>query len=130
MPNGNPTIQKTLLGVDFYIETYPINGWRVTLTENETGKELYNYQVITDSLHEAVTGAVYRVWEKEIEKTQDYEFPSRVAAALGIKEPECDHEDYRWLDCDDCKVCDEQICTHCGETVNKKGQANATSQNN
>lgn len=93
MSSNNRTIEKTLLGVDFYIEFYPVNGWRITLTENETGKELYDYQVITDSLYEAITGAVFKVWEKEIEKEQDYGFPSRIAAALGIEEPECDDTD-------------------------------------
>lgn len=93
MSSNNRTIEKTLLGVDFYIETYPVNGWRIILTNNETGAELYNYQVIADSLHEAICGAVYEVWEKDIEKNQDYEMPSRVAAALGIEEPECDDTD-------------------------------------
>jgi hypothetical protein len=83
---NNPTIEATILGVDFYIETMPVDGWFINLSNN--GTDLYHKRVIADSLYEAVSGAVYHVWQDGIEKYQDYDLPSRVCEALGITEPD------------------------------------------
>lgn len=85
---NNPTIQETLLGVDFYIETFPVDGWWIDLSVNPDGATLYSKRVIADSLYEAVCGAVWAVWGDDMEKHQDFELPNRICSALGITEPE------------------------------------------
>ena len=88
---NNRTIEATILGVDFYIETYPVDGWQINLAD-ANGNDLYHKRVIADSLYEAITGAVSEVWAADIEKYQDYELPARIAEALGIEEPADEEE--------------------------------------
>jgi hypothetical protein len=83
-------IEQTVLGTDWYIRAYPMDGWEIKVTDTDTGDVLYHYRAIADSLWEAVCTAAYHVWEKELEREQDYEFQGRVAAALGIEEPVLD----------------------------------------
>lgn len=83
---NNPTIEETLLGVDFYIETMPVDGWWINLSSN--GTDLYHKRVIADSLYEAVCGAVWAVWGDDMDKHQEFDLPHRICTALGITEPE------------------------------------------
>ena len=42
-------------------------------------------------------------------------------AAIAVTEDECQHAEWRWLDCEDCSesgiICDVKVCVACGESV-------------
>jgi len=75
-----------VLGVEFEIHHYPVDGYQLTLRHAETGDELFSMRYIDYTLWESVNTACSRVWADEIEANRDYELPSRIAAGLGIEE--------------------------------------------
>ena len=76
----------TVLGVEFEIEHYPVDGYQLTLRDSETFERLYSMRYIDYTLWEAVSVACYEVWKSEMAEQDDYELPIRVAIALGIEE--------------------------------------------
>lgn len=80
-------IEKTVLGTNWYIEVYPVDGWGIWVTDEDNGT-LYNKRVIDDSLYDAICHVVWQIWEKELYETDDWELPGRIANALGVEEPE------------------------------------------
>jgi len=76
----------TVLGVEFEIEHYPVDGYQLTLRDSETFERLYSMRYIDYTLWESLTKACHEVWADEIEANKDYELPIRVATALGIEE--------------------------------------------
>jgi hypothetical protein len=82
----------TVLGVEFEIDYYPVDGYQLTLRNSETFEALHSMRYIDYTLWESVTKACHEVWADEIEANNDYELPSRIATALGIE------EDYGELD--------------------------------
>lgn len=81
------TIEKTVLGTNWYIEVWPVDGYSIWVTDSENAT-LYNKRVIDDSLYDAICTVVWHVWEKELNETDDWELPSRIANALGVEAPE------------------------------------------
>lgn len=79
-------IVETVLGTDWEINTYPVDGWQITVTNSDTRETLYNKRVIADSLYEAVTTVCWDVWDNEIHETKDHHLPGRIANALGVYE--------------------------------------------
>jgi hypothetical protein len=75
-----------LLGVEFEIEHYPVDGHQVTLRNSDTFERLHSQRYIGYTLWESVTKACHEVWADEIEANRDYELPGRIATALGIEE--------------------------------------------
>ena len=76
----------TVLGVEFEIEHYPVDGYQLTLRDSETFERLHSMRYIDYTLWESLTKACHEVWADEIEANKDYELPIRVATALGIEE--------------------------------------------
>lgn len=76
----------TMLGVDFWAESYPTDGFQLTLKNEETDETLFDNRMVGYTLWEAVTKACYEVWAKEIEKHNEEDLPYRIASALGIAE--------------------------------------------
>jgi len=76
----------TVLGVEFDIDYYPVDGYRLTLRSAENFESLFSMSYIDYTLWESVTKACYEVWSDEIEANRDYELPGRIATALGIEE--------------------------------------------
>jgi len=76
----------TVLGVEFEIDYYPVDGYRLTLRHADTYESLHSMRYIDYTLWESVTMACNEVWKDEIEEHKDYELPSRIATALGIEE--------------------------------------------
>lgn len=85
--NALQIIEKTVLGTNWYIEVWPVDGYSIWVTDSDNGT-LYNKRVIDDSLYEAICHVVWQIWEKELYESDDWELPGRIANALGITEPE------------------------------------------
>lgn len=75
----------SVLGVDFEMNSYPVDGFQLTLRGPE-GETLFDSRMIMYTLWEAVTHASAKVWAEEMAKHDDYELPQRIATALGIEE--------------------------------------------
>ncbi len=85
--NALRVIEKTVLGTNWYIEVWPVDGYSIWVTDEDNGT-LYNKRVIDDSLWDAICTVAWQIWQSEIDATQDYELPGRIATALGVTEPE------------------------------------------
>lgn len=84
----------TVLGVRFEYDSYPVDGFQLTLTDADTLDTLYDYRVIGATLWEAVADAVSTVWAEELAKhPEDDDLGYRVASALKIEEAYFDEED-------------------------------------
>ena len=86
------------LGVDFDYEPLAVNGFRLRLTDSDTGEQLYAYQMVGYTLYEAVIKACNVVWEKEMAEHDEYGLPERIAEVLGIEPRSID--DAECIDCD------------------------------
>ena len=75
----------SVLGVDFEMNSYPVDGFQLTLRGPE-GETLFDSRMVLYTLWEAVTHAAGQVWAEEMEQHNDYELPQRIATALGIEE--------------------------------------------
>ena len=75
-----------LLGVEFEIEHYPVDGHQLTLRNSDTFERLLSQRYIGYTLWESVISACHEVWKDEIAGHGDYELPIRIAIALGIEE--------------------------------------------
>jgi hypothetical protein len=75
----------SVLGVDFEVNTYPVDGFQLTLRGPE-GETLFDSRMIGYTLWEAVTHASAKAWAEEMEQHNDYELPVRIATALKIEE--------------------------------------------
>lgn len=76
----------TILGVRFEINHYPVDGFQLTLTDDETSEVYYDNRMIGYTVYEAVLTATAKVWEAEMDRHEDYELPQRVAMTLGLEE--------------------------------------------
>ena len=74
-----------VLGVTFEVDSYPTDGFQLTLTDHE-GYDLFDSRMICYTLWEAVTHAVSEAWANEMRTHNDDDLPRRVASALGIEE--------------------------------------------
>lgn len=76
----------SILGVIFYVDDSPREGFRVIIRDEETHDTLYNELMLLYSIREAVIIACSKVWKSEIEDTKDYDLPLRIAENLGLEE--------------------------------------------
>lgn len=76
----------TILGVRFDYESTELNGFVLTLTNDETEEQLLHRRFVGYTVWEAVIKACFEVWDKEIQEHEDYELPKRIAKTLGIPE--------------------------------------------
>jgi len=75
----------SLLGVDFEVHSYPVDGFQLTLRGPE-GETLFDNRMIGYTMWEAVISASQQVWAEEMAEHNDYELPMRIAATLGLEE--------------------------------------------
>jgi len=75
-----------VLGVDFWLDIYPVDGFRLELTNSESGETLFDNRMIGYTLWEAVEVACHQAWAEEMEQNDFDELPYKIATALGIEE--------------------------------------------
>jgi len=87
----------TLLGVTFTVDSYPSDGFQLTLgtydEDTDNFEYVYDNRMIGYTLWEAVIHACHEVWREEIEQHNDYELPERIANSLNIEETYFDEDD-------------------------------------
>ena len=78
----------SLLGVWFTINHYPVDGFELTLTSEETEKVLYHRRMVGYTEFEALLEAVAEVWATELENNgwEAYDLTLRIAQHLNVEE--------------------------------------------
>ena len=79
---------ETLLGVRWEIEHYSIDGFQLTLTNEETEEILYDRRMVGYTEFEALWQAIAEVFEDTLQKHGDdaYEVTLRIAEQLNVEE--------------------------------------------
>jgi len=78
----------SLLGVFFEIDHYPVDGFQLTLTSEETEEVLYDRRMVGYTEFEALFEAVAEVWAADLEKHGEmpYDLTLRIAERLQVEE--------------------------------------------
>ena len=77
-----------LLGVLFEIDHYAVDGFQLTLTNQETEEVLYDRRMVGYTEFEALFKAVAEVWAVELEEKNEmpYDLTIRISEQLNVEE--------------------------------------------
>jgi len=89
----------TVLGVRFEIDHYPVDGFQLTLRNDETNELLFDKRMVCYTEFEALMFAVDEVWATELEEHGEtsYDLTLRIAEVLNVEELfDEDEEEDNW----------------------------------
>jgi len=84
-------LQGSILGVDFWIDQYAVDGFKLRLTHNETNEVLFDRRLVGYTHFDGLWLAVADVWAENLRKYPDtsaYELTQKIAKCIGIQETE------------------------------------------
>lgn len=79
---------EILLGVLFEIDHFPVDGFQLTLTNDERQEVLFDRRMVGYTEFEALLDAVAYVWATELENNgwEAYDLTLRIAERLNVEE--------------------------------------------
>lgn len=84
-------LKGSILGVDFWLEEYLVDGFKLRLTNDETNEVLFDRRLVGYTHFEGLWLAVGEVWEEDLNKypdTSSYELTQKIARCIDIQETE------------------------------------------
>jgi len=84
-------LQGSILGVDFWIEEYPADGFRLRLNNGDTNEVLFDRRLIGYTHFDGLWLAVADVWADQLKQYPDtsaYELTQKIARCIQIQETE------------------------------------------
>lgn len=84
-------LKGSILGVDFWLEEYLVDGFKLRLNNDETNEVLFDRRLVGYTHFQGLWLAVGEVWEEDLKKYPDtsaYELTQKIARCIDIQETE------------------------------------------